>query len=1143
MLSLHTKRKHLLTALFSVAVVLSAAIFAGQKILTINGAFAVDYPMPAGFNDQVFYDCIVEQFKSQFPGEVIPDTGLTDEQLAKMTSLNCNGAAYQTKIADTSGLEKMVGLTSLNLSNNTISSIDLSSILGLRNLQVGNNSLSTLDVSDNNELRTITADYNSLTAVNLSNRTNLVDIDLKHNQISSLDVSNDSNLKSLIVDYNTIESLNTTNDTALTTLKAYNNKLDSLDLSTNTNLTTLQVDYNQFTSLDLTGNTNLVELRAESNPLTSLNINGLTSLKNLYVAYNSLSDLDFSTNTGLVNVEVYSNNLTSLNLSNSLALGTLKAYSNQLNFLTLPETDTLTLVDVNNNQLSEINVSGNPSLTSLAVQNNQLSALDVSNNPALLSLSLQNNAAITNMDITNNTALTTFRADNIPVRTSIALSSFGETTAFDLNGLKFLKATQMIPSTEDYTYNSVTKTLMMTNGYTGLAQINAVPAGLKYKLELPMYLAYDIKGGEGVFDTEVCYLESGSSKCNYVISDSEPTKEGNHFLGWSTNSSATTVDYVAGESVEADDYMTLYAVWSPIRTLSYNLDGGSGEFVEQTCYNETDASAPCNITISSDEPSKGEFKHFLGWNDDSEATTANYAPGTVISMDDDKTLYAKWTVHHYLSYDMNGAAEVFDGVNCYGSDTTSVSCDVNINSIVPTKDHRTFLGWANEVTAETGEYQAGQSLTLSDNSTTIHAIWGVQYTLNYELKGGSGTLDPQTCSATTSTVDSCTVIIHAGVPEYEGLDFYGWSDNAAATVAAHQPNTDISLNADKTIYAVWGNKEIDWDEQDFEKGTSGDIVFRLAYSLNDLEQLLVDSNVIPEDQFIIDLEENTVSLRATYLDTLSEGDHSVQFVFNNGKTVSIDVTVKVNGGDDPGGGGEGSATTEVSDDGDVILDLTTPMVKTESITVNIYNDNGVLVKTINIDSPSENVRIDVEDLSNGDYTAEIIHKDEDGNIILTTTQSFTKTDGMEQIMVQVQTWVDSTEQIKIEVFDADGNVVRTIIVDTETGTVYIYDKDGNLIGTTENAYVDGKMVLPMDGLETGIYSAKVTFLDKDGRVIKTIDVESFDYEGKSIPVPDTGGLFGARMGSAANVTAISIFATSIVVAVELGVYAYRKCRK
>ena len=229
--------------------------------------------------------------------------------------------------------------------------------------------------------------------------------------------------------------------------------------------------------------------------------------------------------------------------------------------------------------------------------------------------------------------------------------------------------------------------------------------------------------------------------------------------------------------------------------------------------------------------------------------------------------------------------------------------------------------------------------------------------------------------------------------------------------------------------------------------------------------------------------------------------------------------------------------------GDVILNLTTPMVKAESITVNIYNDNGVLVKTINIDSPSENVRIDVEDLSNGDYTVEIIHKDEDGNNILTTTQSFTKTDGMEQITIPVQTWVDSTEQIKIEVFDADGNVVRTIIVDTATGTVYIYDKDGNLIGTTENAYVDGRMVLPMDGLGTGIYSAKVSFLDKDGRVTKTFDVEPFDYEEKSVPVPDTGGLFGARMGSAANVTAISIFATSIVVVVELGVYAYRKCRK
>ena len=115
MLSLHTKRKHTLLAVASLAVILPTISLVAGNILSSNDSSAIDYPMPAGFVDQNFANCVTEEFKTKFPNEEIPSTGLTDEQLGRITSLGCLGSNKpdSEKIADTSGLEKMTALTKI----------------------------------------------------------------------------------------------------------------------------------------------------------------------------------------------------------------------------------------------------------------------------------------------------------------------------------------------------------------------------------------------------------------------------------------------------------------------------------------------------------------------------------------------------------------------------------------------------------------------------------------------------------------------------------------------------------------------------------------------------------------------------------------------------------------------------------------------------------------------------------------------------------------------------------------------------------------------------------------------------------------------------------------------------------------------
>lgn len=76
-------------------------------------------------------------------------------------------------------------------------------------------------------------------------------------------------------------------------------------------------------------------------------------------------------------------------------------------------------------------------------------------------------------------------------------------------------------------------------------------------------ISFDANGGEGA--PEAVTKTHGVM---LTLPDTIPTRAGYDFLGWSTDSSATTATYQAGGSFTANAATTLYAVW---RVISYTL--------------------------------------------------------------------------------------------------------------------------------------------------------------------------------------------------------------------------------------------------------------------------------------------------------------------------------------------------------------------------------------------------------------------------------------------------------------------------------------------------------------------------------------------------------------------------------------------
>src|SRR5574344_1394808 len=79
-------------------------------------------PVNTYFDDENFYDCVVDKYNSENSTSLPYTTALSDEQLKSITELDCSSK----KIVSAKGVEKLTGLTDLRLYNNKLSTIDVS---------------------------------------------------------------------------------------------------------------------------------------------------------------------------------------------------------------------------------------------------------------------------------------------------------------------------------------------------------------------------------------------------------------------------------------------------------------------------------------------------------------------------------------------------------------------------------------------------------------------------------------------------------------------------------------------------------------------------------------------------------------------------------------------------------------------------------------------------------------------------------------------------------------------------------------------------------------------------------------------------------------------------------------------------------
>lgn len=226
-------------------------------------------------------------FKAYLVGiSAINTNGDSEIQVSEAVAYTGALDVANASIVSLTGIEAFSNLSSLDCSDNSLTSLDVSQNLELTNLYCVGNQLTVLGLGQNTMLIELYCGNNQLTSLNVDQNTALEVISCDHNQLDALSLNNNAVLNELVCNDNQLTSLDVSNNSNLELLYCNNNSLTSLEI--NTGLEYLFCQFNALTSLNLTTNTDLEQLNCRNNQLTGLNVaNGNNPLFGVLYANNN----------------------------------------------------------------------------------------------------------------------------------------------------------------------------------------------------------------------------------------------------------------------------------------------------------------------------------------------------------------------------------------------------------------------------------------------------------------------------------------------------------------------------------------------------------------------------------------------------------------------------------------------------------------------------------------------------------------------------------------------------------------------------------------------------------------------------------------------------------------------------------------
>ena len=148
-------------------------------------------------------------------------------------------------------------------------------------------------------------------------------------------------------------------------------------------------------------------------------------------------------------------------------------------------------------------------------------------------------------------------------------------------------------------------------------------------------VTFDANGGEGTMAAQT--VKEGTPT---ALSSNVFTREGYSFTGWNTAADGTGTKYDDKQEITVTGDITLYAQWTQNPVITFDANGGEGTMAAQTVEPNKAAALIANAFSRADYD-------FAGWNTAADGTGTAYVDKADITVSENTTLYAQWTLHKY----------------------------------------------------------------------------------------------------------------------------------------------------------------------------------------------------------------------------------------------------------------------------------------------------------------------------------------------------------------------------------------------------------------------------------------------------------------------------------------------------------------
>lgn len=298
-------------------------------------------------------------------------------------------------------------------------------------------------------------------------------------------------------------------------------------------------------------------------------------------------------------------------------------------------------------------------------------------------------------------------------------------------------------------------------------------------------IKFNLNGVSGSAPAEQIVAKSGT-----IQQPPAPVAEGFSFKHWAINTEPGTPAYDFTQPVTGA--CTLYAIWQQTAgssielqyTISFNLNGGTGDAADQTCKTGS------KLTKPADPVKEGyTFKH---WAINTEQGTPAYNFETE-TVSRSFTLFAIWqenTKNYTITFHLNGGNEP-------APEPQSITQGgVLTQPAQPARDGYTFMHWAISTESGTPAYDFKEPVT---ESFDLYAIWdkvftqGNGCTVTFYRNDGTNTVHA------TEMIEKGQPVSKPAIPTRDGYTFKHW----AKTKNGAAYDFESAVTADQPLYAVW----------------------------------------------------------------------------------------------------------------------------------------------------------------------------------------------------------------------------------------------------------------------------------------------------------------------------------------------------